>query len=223
MNKGLTAVIFDMDGLLIDSEPLWQRAETAAFACVGLHLNDQMCKQTMGMRCDEVVRYWYAQYPWSGVSLKDVESLILDQLISMFTNEAAPMAGAVELVRRLAEAKMKLAVASSSPRRIITAIVERLGLSRYFSVLCSAQDQPYGKPHPGVFLDAAMKLGCQPGECVVFEDSINGVIAAKAARMKTVAVPDPSMFDRAEYSIADLKIASLRCFEQRHLCFLDRR
>jgi HAD superfamily hydrolase (TIGR01509 family) len=181
-----------------------------------------MCKQTMGMRCDEVVKHWYERHPWTGPSLKDVEARILDRLVKIIANEAVPMAGALQLVRRLAEAGMKLAVASSSPQIIITTVVERLGISGYFSVLCSAQDQLCGKPHPAVFLDTATKLHCRPNNCVVFEDSINGVIAAKAARMKTVAVPDPSMFDRAEYSIADLKIASLRCFEQRHLSFLNR-
>lgn len=219
----LTSAIFDMDGLLIDSEPLWQRAEIVAFASVGLRLNGEMCKQTMGLRSEEVVKYWYERHPWKGASLKEVETFVLNQLSQLIANEATPMDGAVELVQHLAHARMKLAVASSSPLAIIRAVVDRLGIARYFTTLRSAQDQPYGKPHPGIFIDTAKDLACSPSNCIVFEDSVNGVVAAKAARMKTVAVPDPSMFDRPEYSIADLKITSLLKFEKRHLEFLATR
>jgi mannitol-1-/sugar-/sorbitol-6-/2-deoxyglucose-6-phosphatase len=218
----LAAAIFDMDGLLIDSEPLWERAEIDAFGSVGLSLDRTMCRQTMGLRSDEVVRYWYERYPWRTASIGEVEALILSNLIKLVAGDLTPMPGALELIKRLADAGMKLAVASSSPHAVITAVVNRLRIAGDFSALCSAEHQPYGKPHPGVFIESARQLGCQPSDCVVFEDSINGVIAAKAARMRTVAVPDPSMFDRAEYSIADLKVASLSVFEKYHFQFLRR-
>jgi mannitol-1-/sugar-/sorbitol-6-/2-deoxyglucose-6-phosphatase len=213
----ITTVIFDMDGLLIDSEPLWREAEIAAFARVGLPLTEEMCRQTMGLRSDEVVQYWFDRHPWSGATLKQVEAEVLGHLSELIRSDAAPMAGAIELMRRLESAGLEMAIASSSPLSIIEAVADAFGFKRYVRKLRSAETQPYGKPHPGVFIDTAKDFGRAPASCLVFEDSINGVIAGKAARMVTVAVPEPLMLDRPEFTIADLTIPSLSDFDDR--CF----
>jgi len=213
----ITAVIFDMDGLLIDSEPLWQRAETASFADVGLALTPEMCRQTTGMRTDEMVRYWFDRHPWSGPSLKEIELLVISRLSRLIYEEARPMSGAIELVRRFERTGLNMAIASSSPLRIIETVADRFGIAGVVRTLRSAESQPYGKPHPGVFIDTARDLGCRPAECLVFEDSINGVIAGKAAKMTTIAVPDKAMLNRPEFSIADLTISTLNDFDDR--CF----
>jgi mannitol-1-/sugar-/sorbitol-6-/2-deoxyglucose-6-phosphatase len=215
----ITAVIFDMDGLLVDSEPLWQQAEIESFASVGLSLTPDMCRQTMGLRSDEVVKYWFERHPWSNASLRDVETFILNRLKQLIGKNAAPMAGAIKLMKRFEAAGIPMAIASSSPRSIIEAVVLGCGFKRYIRTLRSAETQAYGKPHPGVFIDTAKDLGCDPNACLVFEDSINGVIAGKAARMVTVAVPEKAMLNRPEFSIADLTIETLldfddRCFER---------
>jgi mannitol-1-/sugar-/sorbitol-6-/2-deoxyglucose-6-phosphatase len=213
----IAAVIFDMDGLLIDSEPLWQRAETASFADVGLRLTPEMCRQTMGMRTDEMVRYWFDRHPWTGRSLKEIELMVVSYLSRLIYEEARPMDGAVELIRRFERTGLSMAIASSSPLPIIEAVADRFGIAGSIRILRSAESQPYGKPHPGVFIDTAKDLGRRPAECLVFEDSINGVIAGKAAKMTTIAVPDKAMFNRPEFSIADLTISSLHDFDDQ--CF----
>jgi mannitol-1-/sugar-/sorbitol-6-/2-deoxyglucose-6-phosphatase len=213
----MTAIIFDMDGLLIDSEPLWQQAEIASFAEVGITLTREMCRQTMGLRSDEMVKYWFDRCPWAGRSLKEIELLILGRLERLIRDESKPMIGAIELVRRFEKAGLDMAIASSSPLQVIEAVADRFGIANSICVMRSAESQVYGKPHPGVFLDTASDLGRAPGSCVVFEDSITGVIAGKAAKMITIAVPDKAMFDRPEFSIADLKMTTLLDFDER--CF----
>ena len=214
-----TGIIFDMDGLLINSEPFWQRAETAVFSDVGIHLTPEMCRQTMGLRTDEMVKYWYDRQPWSGPSLPEIERAVLSHLSHLIRTEGTPMPGAVELVKQLGSAGIDMAIASSSPLTIIKVVVQMFGWSEVIGVMKSAENQEYGKPHPGVFIETAKAIGYSPAHCLVFEDSINGVIAGKAARMRTIAVPDRSMYDRPEYGIADFKISSLvefdlRCMEQ---------
>jgi mannitol-1-/sugar-/sorbitol-6-/2-deoxyglucose-6-phosphatase len=215
----ITSVIFDMDGLLIDSEPLWQRAEIESFASVGLSLTPDMCRQTMGLRADEMVRYWFERLPWTGASLKEVETFIINQLSRLIRNEAKPMPGVIELIARLERAGVEMAIASSSPLFIVETVADSLGLRKSIRALRSAENQIYGKPHPGVFIDTAKDLGRNPNSCLVFEDSINGVIAGKAARMITIAVPERTMLSRPEYAIADLTLPTLldfddNCFER---------
>jgi mannitol-1-/sugar-/sorbitol-6-/2-deoxyglucose-6-phosphatase len=215
----ITSVIFDMDGLLIDSEPLWRRAEIESFASVGLGLTPDMCRQTMGLRSEEVVRYWFDRLPWTGASLKEVETFIINQLSRLIRNDAKPMPGVIELIARLQRAGVAMAIASSSPLFIIETVADSLGLRKAVRTLRSAEGQTYGKPHPGVFIDTAKDLGRDPNSCLVFEDSINGVIAGKAAGMTTIAVPEKAMFNRPEFAIADLTLPSLldfddNCFER---------
>jgi sugar-phosphatase len=118
-----------------------------------------------------------------------------------------------------ARAGLQLAVASSSPPRLIEASLARLGLRDHFTEIVSAESEPYGKPHPAVFLTTAARLGVAPTECLVFEDSLNGLVAAKAARMICVAVPervDP------RFAFADLVLPSLEAFDDDALATLLR-
>lgn len=204
----MRAAIFDMDGLLIDSEPLWREAEIEVFASVGLALSDEECRDTTGLRIDEVVALRHAQSPWSEPELGVVIERITDALIARVRARGEPLPGAREAIATCRSAGLALALASSSSRRIIDATLEHLGLE--FPVIASAQDERYGKPHPAVFLRAAERLGVEPTECLVFEDSLHGVIAAKAARMTVIAVPehpDPrfAIADRVLESLLDYK------------------
>ena len=184
------AFIFDMDGLLIDSEPLWRRAEMLILNDLGVGLTDEMCKQTMGLRLDEMVEYWYKRYPWSGVTFNEVGTGILQEVTRLVEAEGVALPGADALVRDLNNRQFKLAVASSSPHALIQCVLAKLNLLDCFSVLCSAQNLELGKPHPGVYLAAAKYLSADPKNCLAFEDSINGVKSAQAAGMSVVAVPE---------------------------------
>jgi len=196
-------IVFDMDGLLIDSEPLWVRAEIEVFGAHGLALEEADCAKTKGLRIDDVVRHWHAVRAFADAS--KVETDLVDRVAELVREEGVALRGAAAAVAR-AKALGPIALASSSPSRIIAAALDRLGLAGAFDVVQSAETEPYGKPHPAIFRRTAARLGTSPLLCTVLEDSLNGVIAAKAARMRCIAVPverDP------RFALADVVVASL--------------
>ena len=129
MDYPLDAVIFDMDGLLVDSEPLWRRAEQAVFPKVGVQLTDAMCMQTMGTRVDEVVQHWYNQKPWTGPTLQAVETEIVDAVVDLVRTEGAPLPGVRQVLELFAGQGVPIALASSSSARLIDAVVDTLAVS----------------------------------------------------------------------------------------------
>ena len=210
----LKAVIFDMDGLLVDSEPLWRRAEQGVFPKVGIQLTDEMCMQTMGTRVDEVVRHWFATRPWEGTSLEEVEEELVASVVDLVQKEGEPMEGVDYILEFFRARGYRVALASSSSIRLIDAVVDKFAIRGCFDVLQSAESEPYGKPHPGVFLTTAAKLGVEPTSCLVFEDSFAGLIAGLAARMQVVAVPAEHDFGQSRFGVAHLKLRSLRQFDE---------
>ena len=198
-----------MDGLIVDSEPLWQKAEIEIFATVGIELTVEKCRQTMGLRIDEVVKHWYGQQPWSleEYSLKKLEDDVVAGVAKLIHSEGTLLPGVKESLEFFADGPYKLAIASSSKMVLIEAVKQKFGLHQ-FSLLCSAENEKYGKPHPGIFLTTADKLGVKPTQCLVFEDSLSGVIAAKAARMICVFVPNADSNMNAG-AIADYTLQSL--------------
>ena len=209
----MKAVIFDMDGVLIDSEPLWRQAERELFGAVGLHLADDDMRRTMGLRVDEVVDHWFARHPWPDPDHAGLAARIVDRVRELITADGAPLPGVLDSVAACADAGLPLAVASSSAHRIIDLTLRRLGIADQFAVVCSAEDEPYGKPHPGVFLTTAAQLGVEPTDCLVIEDSVNGMVAAKAARMRCVVVPEhPEQVGDPRFALADHVLDSLEAF-----------
>jgi HAD superfamily hydrolase (TIGR01509 family) len=208
----IRAVIFDMDGLLIDSEPLWRLAEVEVFNAIGVPLSDELALTTMGLRTDEVVEHWYARHPWQGCSLKEVEARIDSRVVELVRQRAGPLPGVREVIAYFKARGLPLAIASSSSSEIIAAVVHHFDLSSAFDVLQSAEHEPYGKPHPGVYIAAAHALGVSPTDCLAFEDSANGLLAAKAARMRCIAVPEPAVRNDRRFCIADAVLDSLADF-----------
>lgn len=208
----MMAAIFDMDGLLIDSEPLWRQAERHVFRTVGVILTDAMCHETQGLRSDEVVAYWYRRFPWGGKTCEQVRAELIDAVTRLVAAAGEPLPGVYEVLEALRAAGLKLGLASSSPPLLIESVVQKLGIERYFTATCSAVDQKRGKPDPAVYLEAARCLDTAPSECVAFEDSVPGVRSAKAAGMQVVAVPARSQFADPEFDIADWKLHSLADF-----------
>jgi sugar-phosphatase len=205
----IQAVIFDMDGLLIDSEPLWEATEIEVFSAVGLALTGERCKETTGLRTDEVVAHWLRLYPWSAPAPEEVERRLISGVIARIGREGAPkpgMARAIALARARSE---KVALASSSSYAVISAAVARLGIGTALDLIYSAEEEEYGKPHPGVYLTAAKRLGVPPSRCLALEDSLNGVLAAKAARMRCIAVPEGEARRDPRFAIADARLDSL--------------
>jgi sugar-phosphatase len=206
-----------MDGLLIDSEPLWRIAEVEALASVGVPMSEEDALETTGLRTDEVVELWHARHPWANPPQKEIEARIITRLIALVRERGEPMPGVHETLESLSEAGYPLAIASSSTSEIISAVLETLGLAGYFRVAQSAEHEPFGKPHPGVYIEAARALGVEPRHCLAFEDSPNGVIAAKAARMTCIAVPDPALAEDRRFGAADLVLRSLAEFRMEML------
>jgi sugar-phosphatase len=205
-------LLFDMDGLLVDSEPFWKIAEKEVFGALGLNLNDELLRQVMGFRLNEVVQHWYHYQPWPNPNFLQTENDILDcmELHMRYKVEALP--GVLDSLSYVKEKKYACALASSSSMRLIEAVMARLNIRDYFDLLYSAESEPFGKPHPGIFITAAKILGSDPKHCLVIEDSVNGVIAAKAARMRCVAVPEPEKLNDPRFSIADHRLSSMKEF-----------
>ncbi|MBS1566509.1 MAG: hexitol phosphatase HxpB [Bacteroidetes bacterium] len=205
----LTTVIFDMDGLLIDSEPLWQEAGTETMARYNVSLSTDQYHSSTGLRTAEWVQHWFHHFKISKDHAAEAETAIVRKAIEKISARGVAMPGVQHILSFFKERGFRIGLASSSPMELIDVVVEKLQIGNYITVRTSAEHLPYGKPHPQVYLDCAATLGVAPWECVCFEDSFNGMIAAKAARMKCVVVPERGQQQQARWGAADLKLGSL--------------
>lgn len=209
----INTVLFDMDGLLLDTEPLWGESMLRIAQKHGIPISKDRFKETTGLRIYEVTEYWSLRYPWSGSAHDQVAEEILDDIIELSKVKGSVLRGVIHTLQLLKEHNFKIGLASSSPARMIDALVQHFGIEEYFDCITSADVVALGKPHPAVFLHCAEALGSRPVECVVLEDSVNGMIAGKAARMKVIVVPDALHFDDPRFSLADKKLNSLELFD----------
>jgi sugar-phosphatase len=210
MQNGERALVFDMDGVLIDSEPLWRRAEMETFREVGLVLAEADCFQTQGLRIDEAVAFWYERAPWSGRSCDDVAKSIVSRMGGLIRSEGEPMPDAVASIEWALNSSWRLALASSSSKFLIETVLDRFGITSLFECTRSAEDEISGKPHPGVYLSAARELRLEPGACVAVEDSVHGMASALSAGMRCIAIPPPEIRNDPRFEAATLRLDSLR-------------
>lgn len=218
----IKAVIFDMDGVLIDSEPLWQEAEKKAFGRIGIHLTTEMCMETMGVRTDEVVDYWYKKRPWSGKSPKEIVDEIFAEMERRIHERGQPREGVPYILDFFRKKKIRLALATSSYVRIIRAVLHKINLEHVFEVVHSGEFEEFGKPHPAIYDSTVKKLNIAAHEAIAFEDSYNGLRSAKAAGLKTVVIPDQREWDDRKFDLADLKFRSLLEFNEAYFQYLSR-
>lgn len=216
----LNTVIFDMDGLLIDSEPLWTQAASQVFEEYGKRLSPADFEATTGLRTSEFVSWWLRDYKFDNTELEKIGERIVDIVIKKIRREGRAMPGIEYIFDFFCSKGYKTGLATSSPMRVADTVVSMLGIEKYLSAKTSAERLEYGKPHPQVYLECAKALHSSPLECVCFEDSVNGMIAAKAARMKCVVVPVYSQQKDEKWSVADLKISSLKNFSELHINLL---
>jgi HAD superfamily hydrolase (TIGR01509 family) len=217
----IDAVIFDMDGVLLDSEPFWQEAEIEIFATVGIILTREQCIETTGLPVNDVVAYRHTQNPWNHKSLNQVSDEIVTGVELRVRERAVLLEGVMDVLEFFNSNRIPIALASSSAMRLINTVLNKFSMENTFRVVHSAEREEYGKPHPAVFLTTAKHLRIPPAHCLVIEDSFNGLIAAKAARMKTVVIPMADQWNEARFDIADSKLRSLRDFSEQQWNLLN--
>lgn len=202
------AVIFDMDGVLMDSEDLWRKAMLQAFAEFGFAITIEQCKSTMGMRITEVIAHWFSHFK-TAQSIAAVETRVMQLLLELVRTEGNFIDGIPQILDFLKKKNIPIALATSSSHELMEAILAKLNIKSLFSVLSSAEYLRFGKPHPEVFTICADKLGIAASKCLVIEDSINGVVAAKAASMQVIAVPDADNQAKPQFVLADFRFEKM--------------
>ena len=203
MQQAPAALIFDMDGVLINSEHLWRKAMIKGFSEFGMHLSEDDCRKTMGMRFGEVIDLWLEHFDLKKQDPKELEQRVMQLLLVLIEEEGAYISGIPEIVAYCKNKKIPMGLATSSSSELMRSVLDKLGLHANLQAKVSAEHMKYGKPHPEVFLECAKQLNTPPERCLVIEDSVNGVIAAKAARMQVIAVPDDEHAGLKQFALAD--------------------
>ena len=201
-----------MDGLLIDSEPLWKEAADSLFLTYEKQLTTAQYVSTTGLRTKEFLAYWFRHFNLPETEIAHAETIVVNEVIKLVQQKGKPMPGVQHIFNFFQERDFKIGLASSSPPELIDLAVDLLGIKDHLQAISSASGMAYGKPHPEVYLDCARKLNTIPVACICFEDSFNGMIAAKAANMKCVVVPSLHDLQRPGWGAADLKISTLTNF-----------
>jgi HAD superfamily hydrolase (TIGR01509 family) len=208
----IEAVVFDLDGVLIDSEHVWDEIRKQLAEERGGRWSDNASRDMMGMSSPEWSRYMRDE-----VGLDDepaeISAEVVRRLEERYRVELPLITGSEQAVKRIAD-RWPLALASSSNRELIDLALEASGLGRFFTETVSSEEVARGKPAPDVFLEAARRLGVEPSRCGAVEDSENGIRAAKAAGMRTIAIPNPQ-FPPAEeaLALADVVLAAIEDLE----------
>lgn len=193
--------IFDMDGVIIDSEPLWQEAQIKVLANHHSSITANDCiRHTMGRRIDDVAKIWCKLHQLA-VNPKVIEQGIVNEVVQLIHEKGKAKVGLNELLKFLTANKYQIALATSSNKVVIDAVFTRLGIASYFQIVSSAEDEVYGKPHPAIYINTLKKMNIAPENCIVLEDSVTGLIAAKAASLFTLVTPEDKTDPR--FSLAD--------------------
>ncbi|QNA46150.1 hexitol phosphatase HxpB [Lacibacter sediminis] len=213
----LKAVIFDMDGLLIDSEPLWQEAGSETLAEFGKELTLEQYHTSTGLRTEEWIQHWFHYFDVPMEHAAAAIDTIISKAISKIDEKGIAFPGVDHIIPFVKAHSLKVGLATSSPLSLVDVVLKKLHLQNSFDAITSAEKLPFGKPHPEVYLNCAAELGVAGMDCIAFEDSFNGMIAAKAARMKCVIVPAVADYEHPKWNAADLKLGSLTEFDEQKL------
>jgi HAD superfamily hydrolase (TIGR01509 family) len=203
----VNALVFDMDGVLVDSEPLHFEAARRILAGHGVPYTDADNRQFFGLTAAEAFRILRARHALAA-DASALAQQYAHEVVTLIEAHALPMPGVPDVLQRLHGAGFRLALASSSDPVVIAATLRRLGVAALFETVVSGADVTRGKPAPDIFVEAARRLGVPAEACLVIEDSRNGVLAAKAAAMACVAIPCRATAHE-DFSEAALQVANL--------------
>jgi HAD superfamily hydrolase (TIGR01509 family) len=201
------AVVFDLDGVLVDSEQVWDEVREALARESGGHWHENAQRDMMGMSSPEWSRYMHDRIGLPE-SPEEINRLVVERMLGRYAAGPPWLPGAVETVRRLA-ADFVLGLASSSNREIIDSVLEGGGIAGCFRATVSSEEVAAGKPAPDVYVEVARRLGVDPHECTAIEDSHNGIRSAKAAGMRCVAIPNAQYPPGDAVAEADAVVGSL--------------
>ena len=199
----IDAVVFDLDGIIIDSEHVWDDARQALAGERGGRWHDQASRDMMGMSSVEWSRYMHDVIGLEETP-EEINAEVVRRLEAIYREQVPLIPGAVEAVEALA-ARWPLGLASSSNRELIDFVLEVSGLDRLFRATVSSEEVPRGKPAPDVYLEAARRLRASSERCVGIEDSENGILSARAAGMRVIAIPNPQ-YPPAEHALAEADV-----------------
>jgi len=204
----IEAVVFDLDGVLLDSEQVWDQVREELVKERGGRWHEQAQTEMMGMSSVEWSRYMHDELDLPEPP-EEISAEVVQRLDEVYRKRLPLIDGAREAVERLA-ARWPLGLASSSNREVIDLVLDLSGLARYFRVTVSSEEVPRGKPAPDVYLEAARSLGVPPERCAAVEDSHNGIRSAKAAGMRVIAIPNQHYPPGEEaLALADVTLGSL--------------
>jgi HAD superfamily hydrolase (TIGR01509 family) len=216
----INAAIFDLDGVLIDSEPLWKEAEKKIFKTVGITLTTAMCRQTTGLDCIDTVKHWYDYKPWKDKKPEKLRDEIYSEFINLIKSKGRLKKDVEKVLKILKKKNITVAIASSSPLIIIKTVLHTFKLINEFSVIHSSELEKSGKPHPAVYISTAKLLNINPDKCLAFEDSFYGALSAKSARMKVVALLEKEDYNNTKFDFVDLKLSSFKEFNEETLDYI---
>jgi len=213
----IEAILFDMDGLLIDSEPFWKTAEKEVFGSLGIEVTEYHSTITSNMTTGEVTDYWFSLKPWKNIGLAEIEQQVIDRVGELIDLQGQIMPGVEKTLAYFKAAGYKIGLATNSPDTLIFKVLKKLNIEWYFDAILSAEFVDKGKPSPDIYIKIASILLVNPSRCVVFEDSYSGLTAAKAAGMFVVVVPENTQYHHTKFDFADLKINSLLDLQEEHI------
>ena len=212
--KQVKAVIFDMDGVIIDSEPIHSRVKMDTFAHFGIAFKEEDLALYMGRTSNAIFKETLAKCGRTDIKPEDMAAYKHAHYLEILqSGEIAPVKGSVELIKSLHEAGIPLALATSSNVRVMNTVLDSFDIRPYFQSILSGGELPESKPHPAIYLISAERLGVAPADCLVIEDTTNGILAAKRAGMYCVAFRNPhsgkqdlSQADRIVDSLSEIDI-----------------
>jgi mannitol-1-/sugar-/sorbitol-6-/2-deoxyglucose-6-phosphatase len=203
------AVIFDMDGVILDSEPLWRIAKNDVLASIGVNTKEDEGIETMGVRIDKAVLIWHNKYKWQNIPLKTVERMINKKIEELILKKSMPNPGIPNIFKFLHGKNIKVGLASSAHMHLIRTVLRKFKIEYYFQVIHSSELEIHPKPFPDVYLTTAKLLCVKPNDCLVIEDSPVGIDSAKRAGMTCIGMPAKEVISDLRIKKADYLIHSL--------------
>ncbi len=211
MFNGIKAVIFDLDGTLVDSMWIWEDIDIEFLASYGIDYPKSFQKDLNGMSFTETARYFKERFAIPD-SVEEIKRIWNTMAFNKYAKEVPLKNGVLEFIKTLKSKGIKMGIASSNSIELVSTVIKRFDLEAYFDTINTSCEVPKGKPAPDIYLLAAKMLNVKPEECLVFEDVMQGILAAKSANMKVCAVDDAYSVDTleekaaiADYYIKDYK------------------